>query len=528
MRLVQAATMRDLDLEATRRYGIPGIILMENAGLSVVQNVLARFWECCPSGRRVLILAGPGNNGGDGLVVGRHLYNRGAEVEIVLTAPPDSYCGDAAANLKIVTSAGIPYWVFDAVDFDRLSTALDRAELIVDALFGTGFRGLPQDALASLIKMVNESGKPVLAVDLPSGMEADTGVVAGACIRADLTVTLGLPKLGLYLDPGAGYTGEVVVGDISFPPGLSGGDSLASDQAAFYLIDSHLVEGFMPRRRSTDHKGSYGHAVVVGGTLGYTGAVALASNAALRSGAGLVTALVPASLYPVVAGKLTEAMTHPAPESSGGGFSKTAHAALQEQLGRATALVVGPGLGQDPETAIFLHELLRGATQPSVIDADALNLLARDKQLLLETSLVEQRKHWVLTPHPGEMARLLETGIDEVQADRVGIALKASQAWGVTVVLKGAHTVIASPDRQVLINPTGNPGLATGGTGDVLAGLIAGLLAQGLTPVQAAAVGVYAHGWAADRLAAARGMAGLIAGDLLDELPLVLRELCGC
>ena len=258
-------------------------------------------------------------------MVGRHLYNRGAGVEILLTAAPDSYLGDAAVNLKIVSAAGIPHWVFDADGFDRLAGALGRADLIVDALFGTGFRGMPEEPLASLIRMVNASGKPVLAVDLPSGMEADTGVVAGACIRADLTVTLGLPKLGLYLDPAPAMPVEVVVGDISFPPGLTGGDALDAERppgaAAFYLIDLPLVAGFMPPRRPTDHKGSYGHVVVVGGTPGYTGAIALAGNAALRSGAGLVTAVVPASLYPVLAVKLTEAMTRPAPESSGGGFS---------------------------------------------------------------------------------------------------------------------------------------------------------------------------------------------------------------
>jgi len=526
MRLVKAAVMRSLDEEAWQRYGIPGIVLMENAGLSVVQHLLERFWERRPAGRKALILAGPGNNGGDGLVVGRHLYNRGAGVEILLTAAPDLYSGDAAVNLKIVAAAGIPHWVFDAGALDRLAGAIERADLIVDALFGTGFRGVPQEPLASLIRMVNASGKPALAIDLPSGMEADTGAVAGACIKAGLTVTLGLPKLGLYLDPGAGYAGEIVVGDISFPPGLAGDEALDAGQAAFYLIDAPLVAGFIPPRRAADHKGSYGHVAVVGGAVGYTGAVALSASAALRSGAGLVTAVVPASLYPVLAVKLTEAMTRPAPESSGGGFARTAGTALGDLFGRATVLAVGPGMGQDPETAVFLHDLLSRSELPMVIDADALNLLARDRGLLSDPLLAARRKRWVLTPHPGEMSRLLNTSIKEVQADRVGMAMQASQAWGATVVLKGAHTIVAE-GGQVLINPTGNPGLATGGTGDVLAGLIAGLLAQGLAPVQAASAGVYIHGLAADRLAAARGMAGLIAGDLLEELPPVLKEICG-
>lgn len=520
------AEMREMDQEAGRRYGIPGIVLMENAGLSVMRHILERFWEHHPSGRRVLILAGPGNNGGDGLVVGRHLYNRGAEVEILLTAAPDSYSGDAAVNLKIISAMGVPCRVFDANDHDRLAGALSRADLVVDALFGTGFRGLPQEPLASLIGMVNASGKPVLAVDLPSGMEADTGIVAGACIVATHTVTLGLPKLGLYLDPGVGYAGEVVVGDISFPPELTGGSGRPPGAETYYLIDEALVVGLIPRRRRTDHKGSYGHVAAIGGTRGYTGAIALAGSAALRSGAGLATVIVPASLYQVLAVKLTEVMTRPAPESTaGGGFSHTAYSALSEYLGRVTVLAVGPGLGQEPETEIFLRELLRGNSLPVVIDADALNFLARDRGLLNDPGMAARRKRWVLTPHPGEMARLLGTSIEDVQADRVGVARKAAQTWGVTLVLKGSHTVIADPDGQVMINTTGNPGLATGGTGDVLTGLIAGLLAQGLTPVQAAAAGVYAHGWAADRIGVARGMPGLIAGDLLDELPLVLKDL---
>lgn len=526
VRLVKAAEMREMDREAWRRYGIPGAILMENAGLSVVATILERFWERRPAGKRALIIAGPGNNGGDGLVVGRHLYNRGAGVEILLTAAPDSYAGDAAVNLGIISAIGVPHWVFDAGGLDRLAGALGRADLVVDALFGTGFQGLPREPLAALITTVNESRKPVLSIDLPSGMEADTGAVHGACIRADITVTLGLPKLGLYLDPGAGHTGEILLGDISFPPDLLNWEAVPGSPR-YELIDRHLVADYMPPRRPTDHKGSYGHVAVVGGTPGYTGAVALAGNAALRSGAGLVTAVVPASLYPVLAAKLTEVMTLPAPESAGGGFARSAYPALRELWGRATVLAIGPGLGQDPETAVFLEEILSQADLPAVIDADALNLIARAPELLQQPSLSDRRRRWVLTPHPGEMARLLGKSVAEVQADRVGLATRASLNWGSVVVLKGAHTVVAAPEGQVFINPTGNPGLASGGTGDVLAGLIAGLLAQGLTPVQSAVAGVYAHGRAADRLAAARGMAGLVAGDLLWELPLVLNDLCG-
>lgn len=516
MNLVTAAEMRDLDQQATARFGIPGLLLMENAGLSIVKEVLSRFLPE-PETKRVLILAGPGNNGGDGLVVGRHLHNLGVKVQIVLTAEPSSYRGDAAVNLSIVRLMGIDCRVLEADRFDRLSQLLREADLVIDALFGTGFRGVPGEPLASLIRMVNLSGKPVVAVDLPSGMEADSGRVAGDCIRAVLTVTMGLPKVGLYLEPGASYTGEVVVGDISFPPELRCYDS------GYHLLDRDMAADSLPPRLPEHHKGSYGHVVVIGGTRGYTGAAVLAGNAALRSGAGLVTVVVPASLYPIAATKLTEVMTRPAPEADGG-FAADALKDLDELLGKATVLAVGPGLGQHPETGRFLKDLLRKIGLPVVIDADALNLLARERGVLEDQSLLERRKNWILTPHPGEMARLMGTSIEEVQSDRLGLARQASRNWWVTVVLKGAKTVIAST-AETMINPTGNPGLASGGTGDVLTGLIAGLVAQGLSPARAAGVGAYVHGLAADRIAARKGMPGLAAGDLLEEIPLVMKDL---
>lgn len=520
MRLAKAGEMRELDQEATRRYGIPGLILMENAGLSVVKAILSRFWHNEPRGRKALIIAGPGNNGGDGFVVARHLYNMGANVRIFLTSNPDLYKGDAAVNLRIISEMGIKYNIFKGETCQEFEHSARHSDLIVDAIFGTGFRGIPQEPFASLIRIVNDSGKPVVSVDLPSGLEADTGRAEGECIRARLTVTLGLPKIGLYLDPGSEYAGDVIVGDISFPPDLK-----SEEGGSFFLIEKEMIAQLLPVRLPTHHKGSYGHVVVIGGIPGYTGAVTLASYSALRSGAGLVTAVVPASVYPVVAVKLTEAMTRPAPEAGDGGFSPNALKKLQDLIDRATVLAVGPGLGQHRETGIFLQEILKSMDVPLVLDADALNLIARDKEILTDTVLKEYRKRWVLTPHPGEMARLLNLSVSAVQADRIGHALRASREWGTTVVLKGAHTIVALPDGRAYINPTGNPGLATGGTGDVLSGLIAGLIAQGLTPEDAALAGVFIHGWAGDRIAARKGMPGLVAGDLLEEIPLVLKDL---
>lgn len=520
MRLVKAAEMREMDLEATNRYSIPGLILMENAGLSIVQVIIDRFFKDRVQGKKVFIIAGPGNNGGDGFVVGRHLFNRGVDVEFLITTVPEYYRGDAAVNFKIIHDMGLPCQVLNPDNIQDLSAVMKKSDLIVDALFGTGFKGVAKEPLASLIRVVNESGKPVLAVDIPSGLEADTGQAAGECIYASVTVTMGMSKIGLHLEPGVQYAGDVVVGDISFPPELK-----SENNGDYYLIDEQMVKKALPERRPTNHKGDFGHVAVVGGTRGYTGAAALASNAALRGGAGLVTAVVPDQLYPVAAAKLTEAMTYPAPGSAGGGFSRSAYEFIKQVLERASVFAVGPGFGQEEETAIFLEDLLIKTNRPLVLDADALNILAGRRHFLAGADLSDQRTRWVLTPHPGEMARLLGTSISEIQADRLGVAARASREWGTVVVLKGARTVIASPEGPLFINPTGNPGLATGGTGDVLTGLIASLLAQGLVPMWAAVCGVFIHGLAADQIALKKGMAGMIAGDLLDEIPVVLRSL---
>lgn len=520
MRLVKAAQMREMDLEAIKRYSIPGLILMENAGLAIVQVIMQRFLGEDAKGKKVFIIAGPGNNGGDGFVVGRHLFNKGAFVSFLITVLPEDYRGDAAVNLKIIEDVGLPCSVLHPENMDKIASELEKADIIVDALFGTGFKGIPREPLSSLIRMVNEAEKPVVAVDLPSGMEADTGRVAGDCIRAQATVTMGMPKLGLYLDPGAQYTGEVVVGDISFPPELKseeGGD--------YYLVDEKMAAEVLPERLPTSHKGDFGHVTVIGGTIGYTGAAVLASNAALRGGAGLVTAIVPEICYPIVGVKLTEAMTFPAKGSESGGFASSAVESIQQVLKRATAAAVGPGLGQEEGTAEFLEDLLKYLDIPLVLDADALNILAKKKHLLTDQAFAQQRKNWVLTPHPGEMARLCETTIAAVQEDRIGTAARACRKWGVIVVLKGAHTVTAGPDGPIFINSTGNPGLASGGTGDVLAGLIASFLAQGLEPLKAAFCGPFVHGLAADLIAQRSGSAGMIAGDLLSEISQVIESL---
>ncbi len=520
MRLVKSAEMRRMDQEAINRFGIPGLLLMENAGLAVVDQIVNCIFQGQPKGKQVLIIAGPGNNGGDGFVVGRHLFNQGVNVHFLLAADPQKYSGDAAVNLNIIENMGLPCEVLQADHQNSYKNLITDADLLVDALFGTGFTGVSGEPLSSLIRSVNEADTPVLAVDIPSGMGADTGFVAGECIKAIKTVTMGLPKVGLYLDPGAQYTGDVVLGDISFPPGLK-----SKEDGSYYLIDREIVSSIFPRRLATQHKGDFGHVMVIGGTKGYTGAAVLTGNAALRGGAGLVTAVIPEDLYPIVATKLTEVMTYPAPGNKCGGFSDRCYSSLASFFKKATVLAVGPGLGQAEETASFLKDLLLKMKVPLVLDADALNTLAQKKELLVDPALAEQRKQWVLTPHPGEMARLCGVSISEIQRDRLGYAEQMSREWGVVLVLKGARTIVSVPEGPTFINPTGNPGLATGGTGDVLTGLVASFLAQGMGAESAAYSAVYIHGSAADRVALKNGVVGMLAGDLIDEIPVVIKEL---
>jgi hydroxyethylthiazole kinase-like uncharacterized protein yjeF len=515
VKLVKASEMRTLDQLATSQFGIPGLLLMENAGLKVVEAIREMLARTV-AGKPVLILAGRGNNGGDGLVAARHLANAGADLKLFLLGAPEEYRGDAKVNFEIIKRMQLKYFLLrEEKDLPALKIALRGAEVVVDAIYGTGFRGRLGNHEAAVVAAVNGSGRPVLAVDIPSGLEADTGQVRGECIRARLTVTFALPKVGQLLEPGAGYVGELRVVDISIPQSL-----IDAQPISRFVITGEMCRQHLRPRQPDSHKGTYGHVLVVGGSEGFTGAVVLAAQAALRSGAGLVTAAVPGSIYPIIAAKLTEAMVYPLAETGGKTVSPQALAPLGDLLGRATVLAVGPGMGRHPEGVDFLRQLLALSRIPVVIDADGLNLLAEDL-----TMLANRKAPVILTPHPGEMGRLLQQETAQFQADRPGAAARAARDWGVFVVLKGAKTIVASPEGRIYVNPTGNAGMATGGTGDVLCGIIAGLLAQGLEPEAAAAAGVYLHGAAGDAAFVKTGVRALVAGDLLDSLPAVLKHL---
>jgi NAD(P)H-hydrate epimerase len=508
LKAVTAAEMRSIDRRATEEYGIPSLLLMEHAALQVALQAEAALAE--GKGRCVLIVAGKGNNGGDGLAAARILHLRGYDVAVRLIADPEAMQGDARANLEMVRRLAIPLTCAGSV-----ADALSPADLIIDALLGTGFRGKPEGEIAAAIDAMNGASAPVLAVDLPSGLDADSGQAPGVCVRASRTVTFALPKRGLLLYPGRAYVGDLVVGDIGIPRPLLEDPGLR--------CEAILREGTarrLPARPADGHKGTFGRAFLLAGSPGLTGAAALSTEAALRVGAGLVTLGVPASLNPILEVKLTEAMTLPLPETETGAHTVAAWESIASRVREAAAVAVGPGMGRHPDSQALVLRVLSERQGPLVVDADGLNAIA-DAGPGGAWAAPEQV---VLTPHPGEMARLVGTKIQEVESNRLATAERAAHQFGCVVVLKGAGTIVATPDGRLWIGPAGTAALATGGTGDVLTGVITGMLAQGLSPVDAVVAGVYLHARAGERLAARVGDAGILAGDLLAELPHVIRE----
>jgi len=538
MRLVTAQEMGKMDQKASKEYGIPSVVLMENAGLKVADLVSSLLDN--QARRTIIVIAGKGNNGGDGFVVARHLFNRGAEVQVFLAAEAEKIKGDALINLNIWRKMGQKvFQIIKSSDTNLFRVALMKADLVVDALYGTGFTGAVRNQMVSLIEAVNASGKPVVAVDIPSGLKADTGRANGPCIIANHTVTFALPKLGLVLPTAQKYVGELHVADISIPAAVTAGStenkgknagpskngnstSCESDSTSDYryLITDRLVREWWPRRTGTEHKGNFGRVLVIAGSRGMSGAAVMSAQAAARAGAGLVTLGVPVGIHDIAETKLTEVMTFPLPQSDRGTLSITALEEIMDRAGNNDVLALGPGLGTGDETAELVKEILLKLEIPCVLDADGLNVLAGKTELFKAV-----RPDLVLTPHPGEMSRLTGRSTQQIQNDRLGVTAAKAARWGSVVVLKGAGTVVAGPDHTLFINNTGNPGMAAGGSGDVLTGIIAGLLAQGMPALHAAAAGVYLHGLAGDAAAREKSMAGLLAGDLLEQLPAVLKTI---
>jgi len=512
MKIATAKQMASLDAAAINEIGIPGLVLMENAGRSTVEAAVERFGD--PRGKPVAVFVGPGNNGGDGLVIARHLHQRGAEVRVFLLADEDRMKGDAAVNLAIVKNLALP--LHRCATVEKLAAVKDeaaRCQLVIDALFGTGLQRDVTGHFAAAVDHMNLLPAPVVAVDLPSGLDADRGQALGTAVQASLTVTFGLVKPGHLLYPGRDLCGTLRVVDIGIPASIVQQAALEGE-----ALTADGLSHTLPSRPAAAHKGTFGHLLIAAGSIGKTGAAILSAQAALRSGAGLVSLVVPKNLNPIFETSLPEAMTIPLPHSKDH-LSDADQETIDTAIESKKAVVLGPGLGTDPQTAALVTALYRKTTLPAVIDADALNILAANPELLRAAGGPR-----VLTPHPGEMSRLSGRTVKEIQKDRLGAARAFAAEHGILLVLKGADTVIGAPDGRFAINTSGNAGMATGGMGDILSGLIGALLAQGMQPWEAACLAVFIHGYAADLLAEKRGY-GYLAGEVAAMVPEALKFL---
>jgi hydroxyethylthiazole kinase-like uncharacterized protein yjeF len=508
MYLVTAEEMREMDRRTIESFGVPGRVLMENAGFGATRVMRSHFSDL--ESQKVGVLAGRGNNGGDGFVIARYLAFRGVKVTVFLLSKQERVKGDAGANLALLYPLTIPVVeVEDSAGLRRKKAAMRRQDIWVDALLGTGLNADVSGHYREAIDFINRLEKPVLSVDVPSGLNADTGQVCGTCIRARVTATFGFAKLGLTVFPGAELCGNLEIIDIGIPPFIA--EAVKPRQ---FLLTRTALGAKLGGRAPEAHKGTTGHVLVVAGSPGKTGAATMTAMAAMRAGAGLVTLGVPEGLNPVVEPQVTEVMTLPLPETDSGRLDASAMAVVRTHLAGKRCLAIGPGIGTGAGAGRLLFSLMAEAHAPLVIDADGINLLADDPQALKKV-----RVPVIITPHPGEMARLLHTAPKHVQQDRVGSARDFAETFGVHVVLKGAATVIAHPDGSVHINSTGNSGMAAGGMGDVLTGLIAGFIAQGYLAETAAKFGVYLHGRAADHLSECRGPFGFLATEVMDRMP---------
>jgi NAD(P)H-hydrate epimerase len=514
MYLVTANEMQKMDRSTIESFGLPGRILMENAGRGATQFFLEQFKNA--ENKKIGVIAGRGNNGGDGFVIARYLAQKGMSVTVYLLSERHKVSGDAAANLKLLAPLEVPVIeIPDAESFSAYETAMRHEAIWIDAILGTGLRSDVKGFFKNMIDFINQSNKPVFAVDIPSGLNSDTGRPCGICVRADATATFAFAKTGHFLFPGADYTGNLKIIDIGVPPYIA--NKVGPMQ---YLLTPDLIRTVFYPRSSDTHKGHTGHLLVIAGSPGKTGAAAMTATSAMRAGAGLVTLAIPTSLNPVLESQVMEAMTDPLPETVKGILGEASFNRIMDLLSDKKCLAIGPGIGIAPETKTLFKRLLQECTKPMVIDADGLNILAGHTAVLkdLDTPIV-------LTPHPGEMARLMRTTATEVQKDRIKCARDFAEKFNVHVVLKGARTVIAHPDARVFINPTGNPGMASGGMGDVLTGVIAGFIAQGQSPELASHAGVYLHGAAADSLAKNQGPFGYLATDVMNTLPETIKNL---
>ncbi|MBI5192153.1 MAG: NAD(P)H-hydrate dehydratase [Nitrospirae bacterium] len=568
MYIATAQQMRNIDKRAADKYCIPSLLLMENAAHGILRIIEENYGPI--KGRKITIVCGKGNNGGDGLAVARLLHNRDAVVQVILLTniegnPPlfsrggmggvflSELKGDAETNLNIALKMGINIAIpsplagelqlnsyqipppsfagggrrgdkgegdsfssnISSYDIWAVRNSLNHSYLIIDAIFGTGLSAHVKEEHLEIIELINDSGRPVISVDIPTGINSDTGEVMGDAVKADATITFAIPKRGHFLYPGSELTGRLHIVDISIPE-----QAIEEEGICLNLLTEDDMTRLIPDRLPNSHKGSFGHVLVIAGSLGKGGAAAMTSLSCLKTGAGLVTLATPESVQPVIAGRIMEAMTCPLPETDEHTIGFQAIEKITEIAKDKDVVAIGPGLTTNGETVEVIRKIINELNVPVVIDADGINAF------ISATELLKNRKTFtILTPHPGEMAGLTGKSSSDIQKDRIGIARDFAINYGIILILKGAHTIIAEPSGTVYINPTGNPGMATAGTGDALTGIIAGLIAQNIDISSAVRLGVYLHGLAGDIAAKEKGMQGMIAGDLIERIPEAIRQL---
>ncbi|AOY76319.1 bifunctional ADP-dependent NAD(P)H-hydrate dehydratase/NAD(P)H-hydrate epimerase [Clostridium formicaceticum] len=506
MKVLKNEEMRKLDEIAINTYKIPGIILMENAGISVVEEIEKSL--ASKENKKIAVISGLGNNGGDGFVITRHLMNKGIQVITYIVGDTSMIKGDAKINFDILEKMkAFIVKLESSEDIIQFQEDLQQYSILVDALLGTGLQRTVEGIMREVILKMNASKKEIIAVDIPSGINGNDGKVQGVAVEAKKTITFQLPKIGNILFPGSYYGGALLVKNIGIPK-----EAVSLIQSKIHLITEEVAASVLSKRYGDTHKGSYGRAFIIAGSVGMSGAAILASKTALRCGAGLLRTAVPESLIPILENQLIEGITVPVKEMLDKG--------IINYLKEENVVAIGPGCGRSQEFEEILHTVITSARLPLVIDADGLNLLANNIHLLKDL-----KAPCIITPHPGEMSRLTGLSIQEVNDHRLEVAKNFSEKWGVITLLKGARTVITDPQGQIFINRTGNPGMATAGSGDVLTGMITGLLSQGVEPLQAAIVSAYLHGKAGDRAAEELGEYSMLAGDIIDQVPFVIQEI---